>query len=410
MAPMSQRQSEPIPHASDSPTAGASRGETVKLSLAAGMCWALALLGMYAQPQLLESIMADRGILEGAVGQMFAFENGSFFITLLLVSGPIAKMSRARTALVGILVLIGGNLFSAYAGSLEALLIARTITGIGAGLISAAGTAAAASSDQPERIFAIITVLHNLILGAQFKIIPYVQTETDPTNCYLMMAVVGAASIPLCRWLIPPRVSASPNESLALLLLSAPNRMLAVAVMAGMFVFEAGQSGVFTFVDQIGIRAGLDADNRGTVLSVTSFMGLAGGVVAAWLGARIGRTLPIVIGLSLNVAAAVGLAVCESVFAFGALKLLWGLAYNFLVPYLMGTLAALDGRGRWAVAGDSLWNGGTVPGPWIAGLLVERAGMLPLAGWTLFTGGVCLVLVAAALHRFESRPVSASVV
>ena len=399
-----------IPHASDDPTAGASRAATAKLSLAAGMCWAIALLGMYAQPQLLVSIMADRGALEGAVGQMFSFENGSFFITLLLASGPIAKVSRARTALVGILVLIAGNLFSAYAGGLAALSIARTITGIGAGLISAAGTAAAASSDQPERVFAIITVLHNIILALEFKIIPYAQTETDPTGCYLMMAAVGAASIPLCRWLIPPRVSGAPNESFALLLLSAPNRMLAVAVMAGMFIFEAGQSGVFTFVDQIGIRAGLDAGNRGTVLSVTSFMGLAGGVVAAWLGARIGRVSPIVIGLSLNVAAAVGLAVSESIFAFSALKLLWGLAYNFLVPYLMGALAALDDRGRWAVAGDSLWNGGTVPGPWIAGLLVERSGMLPLAGWTLFTGGVCLMLVAAALRRFESRPARARTV
>ena len=312
---------ETIPQRSHNPGAGSRRGETVKLSLAAGMCWAIALLGMYAQPQLVESNMADRGALEGAVGQLFAFENGSFFITLLLASGPLARMSRARTALVAILVLIGGNLFSAYAGSLEALLIARTITGIGAGLVSAAGTAAVASSDQPERVFAIITVLHNLILAAEFKIIPFVQTETDPTGCYLMMAAVGAASLPLCRWLIPPRESGSPDETLVLLLLSAPNRMLAVAVMAGMFAFEAGQSGVFTFLDQIGIRAGLDADNRGTVLSVTSFMGLAGGMVAAWVGARIGRVLPIVIGLSLNVAAAVGLALCESALAFGALQL-----------------------------------------------------------------------------------------
>jgi MFS family permease len=131
-------------------------------------------------------------------------------------------------------------------------------------------------------------------------------------------------------------------------------------------------------------------------------------VVAAWLGVRVGRVLPISIGLSLNVAAAVGLAASESVFAFSAFNLLWGLAYNFLSPYLMGALAALDDRGRWAVAGESLWNGGTVPGPWIAGLLVERAGMLPLAGWALFTGGVCLVLVTAALRGFESRCASAN--
>jgi predicted MFS family arabinose efflux permease len=390
------------------PGAGAPRGETIKLSLAAGMCWALAMLGLYAQPQLLESIMADHGALESAVGKIFSFENGSFFITLLLASGPIARMSRARTALAGMLVLVVGNIASAYADSLDVLLVARTITGIGAGLISAAGTAAAASSRQPERVFAIITVLHNVVLSAQYKIIPYVMTQTDPTGCYLMMAAIGVASLPLCRWLLPPRKSDADEGGLVTLLLSAPNRMFAVAVMLGMFVYEVGQSGVFTFIDQIGIQAGLDAGGRGTVLSVTSFMGLAGGVLAAWLSTRFGRVWPIAIGLGLNVAAAAGLAVFESSFAYSALNLLWNLAYNFLVPYLMGALATLDDRGRWAVAGDSFWNGGAVPAPWIAAVLVQDSGMLPLAGLALVTGGICLVLVTGALRRFESRHTGAT--
>jgi len=388
--------------------AGAPRGETIKLSLAAGMCWALAMLGLYAQPQLLESIMADHGALEGAVGRMFSFENGAFFITLLLASGPIASMSRARTALCGILVLVVGNIASAYAGSFDALLMARTITGIGAGLVSAAGTAAAASSRQPERVFAIITVLHNIILAAQYKIIPYVMTETDPTGCYLMMAAVGVASLPLCRWLLAPRKTAVDDGSLVTLLLSAPNRMFAVVVMVGMFTFEVGQSGLFTFLDQIGIQAALDADQRGTILSVTSFMGLAGGVLAAWLGTRFGRVWPVTIGLVLNIVAVAGLAVCDSGFAFSALNLLWGVGYNFLLPYLMGALATLDDRGRWAVAGDSLWNGGAVPGPWVAAVLVQEAGILSLAVLSLVTGGICLVLVTGALRRFESRQTGAA--
>jgi DHA1 family inner membrane transport protein len=389
-----------IPH---DPDAGAHRGATLKLSLAAGMCWALALLGLYAQPQLLEPIMADHGILEGAVGRMYSFENGSFFITLLLVSGPIARMSRARTALCGILVLVVGNAASAYAGSFNALLMARTITGIGAGLVSAAGTAAAASSTQPDRIFAIITVLHNVILSAEYKVIPYVMTETDPTGCYLMMAALGVASLPVCRWLLPPRRGDSDEGSMVTLLLAAPNRMFAVAVMAGMFIFEVGQSGVFTFVDQIGIQAGLDTGERGTILGATSFIGMAGAVFAAWLGTRFGRVWPVSVGLGLNIVAVVGIAVCESVFAFSAFRLLWTVGYNFLVPYLMGALATLDDRGRWAVAGESLWNGGAVPGPWIAAVLVQESGMLSLALWALVTGAICLALITGALHRFEAR-------
>jgi predicted MFS family arabinose efflux permease len=380
-----------------------SRTETIKLSLVSGMCWALAMLGVYAQPQLLEPIMAEHGALQSAVGQMFSFENGAFFITLLLASGPIARMSRARTALAGILILVVGNIASAYAGSFDALVMARSITGIGAALASAAGTAAIASSPQPDRIFAIITVLHNIILSAEFKVIPYVMTETDPSGCYLLMAAVALVSLPLCGWLLPPRKSDTDEGSLVTLLLSAPNRMFAIAVMAGMFLFEVGQSGVFTFIDQIGVQAGLDGDERGTVLGSASFIGMAGAVFAAWLGTRFGRVWPIVIGLGLNIVSVAGLAVCESGFAYSALNVIWGLGYNFLVPYLLGALATLDDRGRWAVAGESLWNGGAVPGPWIAALLVQETGMLSLAAFSLVTGGICLVLIAGALRRFESR-------
>jgi predicted MFS family arabinose efflux permease len=306
------------------------------------------------------------------------------------------------------LILVVGNIASAYAGSFGALVMARTMTGIGAALVSAAGTAAAASSPQPDRIFAIITVLHNIILSAEFKVIPYVTTETVPSGCYLLMAAVALVSLPLCGWLLPPRKSDADEGSLVTLLLSAPNRMFAIAIMVGMFLFEVGQSGVFTFLDQIGVQAGLDGDERGTVLGSASFIGMAGAVFAAWLGTRFGRVWPIVIGLGLNIVSIAGLAVCESGFAYLALNVIWGLGYNFLVPYLLGALATLDDRGRWAVAGESLWNGGAVPGPWIAALLVQKTGMFSLAALSLVTGGICLVLIAGALRRFESRHKSAT--
>ena len=111
-------------------------------------------------------------------------------------------------------------------------------------------------------------------------------TETDPTGCYLTMAAFGVVSLPFCGWLLPPRKDDADEGKLLTLLLSAPNRIFAVAVMVGMFLFEVGQSGIFTFVDQIGIQAGLDADERGTVLGATSFMGMSGAVFAAWLGTR----------------------------------------------------------------------------------------------------------------------------
>ena len=379
------------------------RGETFRIGVAGSVCWAMGLFGLYGQVQMLAPIMARFGALEGAVGQLYSVENAAFFITILLVSGPLARVSRVRTALLGALLYAVGNVASANAGSLEALTLARMVAGVGSGFVVAAGTASAASARAPERVFAIVTVVHNLLLSAEFKVLPYVLTETDPASGYLMMAAVGVVMIPFLFWLQPPRGTQDANESLVTLLLAAPNRRLAVVAILGLFIYETAQSGVFAFVDQLGIRAGIDKYARGDALSVTGFVGLIGGVFAFWVGSRLGRIWPILIGMGANVAAAIGLTLCEGATAYVALNLLWNVAYNFLTPYLMGALAALDDRGRWAVAGDALWNGGTVPGPWIAGLLVERGGYLPLAVLSLVTGIICMAMYTVVLRRVQRR-------
>ena len=47
-----------------------------------------------------------------------------------------------------------------------------------------------------------------------------------------------------------------------------------VVALLGIFIYETAQSGVFAFVDQLGIRAGIDKYARGDALSVTGFVGV----------------------------------------------------------------------------------------------------------------------------------------
>ena len=44
-----------------------------------------------------------------------------------------------------------------------------------------------------------------------------------------------------------------------------------------------------------------------------------------------------------------------------------------------------------------------MPGPWIAGNLVERGGYLPLAGLSLFTGAVCMAMYTVVLRRLQKQ-------
>jgi len=61
----------------------------------------MGLFGLYGQLQLLGPIMERFGALEGDVGTLYSLENSAFFTTILLASGPLARVSRVRTALLG---------------------------------------------------------------------------------------------------------------------------------------------------------------------------------------------------------------------------------------------------------------------------------------------------------------------
>jgi hypothetical protein len=275
----------------------------------------------------------------------------------------------------------------------------RCISGMGAGLAGAAGTAAAASAKDPDRVYASVTVVWGLASAGEPSLIPYFTVPFGTTGGFLCIAASALLAIPLFAWLPSPHKTPGERSSLFV----APNRMLALVAMAGLFVFEVGQGGVWMFIAQIGEHTGLTEYEVGNVITGGGLIGLAGGVAAAWLGGRFGRKWPIVLGLGLNVIAAVGIALTTDSQMYIGFNLLWNSAYYFVVPYLMGAMASMDNLGRWVVASDGVWTLGDAAGPVVAGTLVEWGGHLPLAVLALVGGMTCMVMVLGVLQRLESR-------
>jgi predicted MFS family arabinose efflux permease len=376
----------------------APRGD-LRLIAAVTAAWMVSLFGYYAQPQLLGHIMTEFGQGEAAVGWLFSLENAALALTTLAAAGPMARFSRTRAALLGAAVVALASVASALATSWELLLVARCISGMGAGLAGAAGTAAAASARDPERVYAAAIVAWGLAGAAEPTVIPYFTVPFGTMGGFLLVAGVALLGIPLFAGLLAPRVAPEERPSL----LAAPNRALALVAITGLFVFELGQGGVWMFVAQIGEQTGLTEYRVGNVITGADLAGLSGGVVATWLGGRFGRKWPIVIGLGLNVLSAVAIALTSSSLSYSVFLFLWNAAYYFVVPYLMGAMAAMDDLGRWVVASDGAWTLGDAVGPAVAGILVEWGGHPPLAALALIGGLSCMFMVLAVLHRFESR-------
>ena len=390
------------------PTPAVASGSFIRLVVGASSAWVVAYLSYYAQTLMMGSLMETFEQGEAAVGLLSSLENGAFFITMMVAAGPVARLSRARMAIFGGFLLVAANVLSAYAPEWEHLMVLRVIAGVGGGLVSACGTAALASSLDPDRGFAIVTVTAGLLYTAEPLLIPYAIAPYGVQGGYLLLALLSLVFIPFFVWLLPPRRVEGEDTPLLTLLLGAPNRALAIIAMVALFSFEIGQASVYQFVAILGQLADLDEIAVGQALSVTALLGLSGGAFAALLGTRFGRKWPIIIGLFLNASAAAGLALQSDPIAYWLLNLLWGLAYSFVVPYLMGALSALDDRGRWVVAADGAWNGGTAIGPVLAGVTVQAAGYPPLAILAMSFGLICIVLMTVVVNGLKSKEADAA--
>jgi hypothetical protein len=106
--------------------------------------------------------------------------------------------------------------------------------------------------------------------------------------------------------------------------------------------------------------------------------------------------------IGLNVIAAIGIGLTTSELSYITFNLLWNAAYYFVVPYLMGAMAAMDDLGRWVVASDGVWTLGDAAGPALAGTLVEWGGYPSLALLAMVGGLSCMLILLGVLHRFES--------
>ena len=170
--------------------------------------------------------------------------------------------------------------------------------------------------------------------------------------------------------------------------------------MLALFIYETGQGGIWTYMAELGERSGLEDQSFGNAMSVIQLLGLIGSFLAIWIGDRFGSRWPIVLGIAINVGAAVGLGLSTNPILYMLLSVIWFAAYYFVVPYLLGVMAKLDDLGRWAVAVDAMWWLGDAAGPPAAGMIVERSGFELLAAFPLFTGVICIVALMRALRKF----------
>ncbi len=358
---------------------------------AAAASW-VGLLGSNSLPLLVGAVIDGIGFDTRQAGLLGSVEIGAMALASLLLAPRVGSISRRGVALVSAAVLAGAQLLSALPESLAWLVMLRVVAGLGEGCVFATANAVIASSVDPDRLYARVTVLGALAAAGLFVGLPYAIELWSQRGAFAALGGAALLCVPLLV-LLPRSVPAGMHSEI---LGGSVPRGPALAVLASALVLSVGEGAIWTFVERIGSHVGLGIDAIGRVLAATTVAGISGAALAAWAGTRFGRTLPLTLGMSMICVAGVILGHATGPVAYVGAELLYNTAYLFVLPFLLGTAAAIDTQGRVAAATGGVVLLGYGLGPGIGGVLVAWGSFPPLA-WFLVVCCATAILVILPL-------------
>lgn len=360
----------------------------------------LGLLSPNIAPFQIGAFIDQLGFSEQSVGLLVSIEL-LVVSTIALLSAPLfSRISCAGFALIGVTIALAGQFVTMWLENYSGLMIARVVAAIGLGMIYGAANAAGAKAENPEKLFSYGISGSLVIFAFLLPTLAIVSSRYGYQVMYGVLVFFMLICSPFLRGLdvsgsdLQVEVERHPVPWAKLL------NLLAVLIL-----FNVGTGAVWTFVERSGVRVGMDADTIGTLVGLSTLAGIAGSLAVSWVGSRLGRTLPLLIGLSLGGVACYFIASGISVFLYGLACLAYWVSYMFMYPYLVGIAAALDNRGRCSAAAAGTLMLSFSMGPLVASYLVSAYSFQVLAWFGLITcvaAALLLVPLTLSLDREDA--------
>ena len=337
------------------------------------------------QPGFVQGLVENLGLTEQQAGFIASAEMFGLATTTVLLSFISSKITWRKFVAICIVVCVLGNLASLGQTDFNTLAGIRYVTGLGSGGIISLTFMMMGLTERSDRNFGYI-IVWVLTYGAFGLLLMPMAYTTVGMNCLLVFfAAFCAVGLTCVRHLPDSGEHVATSENTRTFSLPIKGSMLA-AILS----YNIAIGIVWAYLFLVGLEAGMAEQAVANALTVSQFLGIAGAFLTVLFEVRLGRLLPLAIGV-IGAAASVHYLVGD----IGAAEFWIGVCgFNFLwnlsMPYLLATLADFDIRGRMVVHGVSMQFIGYAVGPAIAAQLLGF-------GYDVINTTAAILFVAAAL-------------
>jgi MFS transporter, DHA1 family, inner membrane transport protein len=283
-------------------------------------------------------------------------------------------------AVVGLGVMVIGNIATAMSMDFTSLILARVIGGTGGGVIRALCMMTLAKSMSPGRAFAVYAGAQVALAAATTALISHFIEDLGVRAPFVVLALASVFGFALCPLL--PRHSPLPP-----LPRSAIRRrgmgsypMAAVLAILALFIFFAGQGALWTYLAPIGVYQSIPAAGVTEALTLLNFAGLAGALGVGALAHRVNPRIALLTLLATEILSIVGLFHVHSSLGFIVSAGVFYFSWCASFPFQFTVISQADRSARASAVVPAADGLGLAGGAAIAGVILPTLGV-GSAGW-----------------------------
>ena len=290
-----------------------------------------------------------------------------------LFFGTVSYKGKAL-AYCGSLIVICSYFLCSIASDVNQITFIKAFSGIGCGMLIASGHSILASSNDPNRSYAIFTIFASLT-AATLIYISSTWIEDGGHQNYFFNFIYVYLALSLFFIFANKINQASADNAKG----SISNRFLYFLLIAAVLFYEIPSSGMWAFMERFGVEyVGMEISEVGWVISLAIILSLGGPVFVGVFGNRLERKIIILFCLFVSALCVYFIFGIPSINTFYYGNIIWNIVFVVMVILILAAAADIDPSGRL--------------GSWLNACILLSASVAPAVfGWIMLTNELTVI-------------------
>lgn len=318
-------------------------------------------------PALVDGLKEGLAFSNKQAGMVGAFNMYGGACGALLMAFIVRRLNWKPAAKLMLLGLIVMDLISIPVTDPTVLMAVRFLHGCIGGALVGLGFSIFARTCAPDRTFGVLLLVQAGAGGLGVMFLPFLVTLFGTAILFISLIFFSLITMVMLHFLPDYPVVAPPVDAPAAAPLMLKSLLFA---LFSVFLFQAANMGLYAFIIGLGKNAGLEIGFISETLGLANWVGMLGALLVVMLSTHYGIFKPIVGGMLLAIIGSWALLYSDAKWIWISSNFATGIAWNFVIAYLLGMCARFDQTGQTAVWGGFASKMGLASGPMLGSFLL----------------------------------------